>query len=98
MTPQEEQEGKRQNQQAAVRQAWQELALDPNFRLVFECDLQVHFNLHKASFDAGSDFNPYAAAQRDGQKQVISHIFRRIARAEDSLDDDSKLTKPTQAA
>lgn len=80
MTTQEEQEAIRKDREAQVRAAWQVLAETPEFQTVFELDLQVHFNLHRASFQSGDQFNPCAAAQRDGQKQVISHIAKRVAR------------------
>jgi|GEM_PF-1885224 len=79
MTTQEEQEAVRKDREVRVREAWQVLADSPEFQTVFELDLQVHFNLHRACFQAGDQFNPSAAAQRDGQKQVISHIARRVA-------------------
>ena len=79
MTQPEEQEAVRKAREAQVRAAWQVLADSPEFQTVFELDLQVHFNLHRACFQSGDQFNPSAAAQRDGQKQVISHIARRIA-------------------
>jgi len=79
MSPQEEQEAVRKAREVQVREAWQVLADLPEFQTVFELDLQVHFNLHRQSFQSGDDFNVCAAAQRDGQKQVISHIARRVA-------------------
>lgn len=79
MTTQEEQEAVRKDREARVRAAWQVLVDLPEFQEVFELDLQVHFNLHRSSFQSSDQFNACAAAQRDGQKQVISHIAKRMA-------------------
>lgn len=83
MTPEET----KRRRDARVRQAWADLALDPSFRTVFEEDLQLVFNIHHASFQ-GPDYNTHAAAVRDGRKEVISYIFRRLAMGQQTLNAD----------
>lgn len=94
----EEQEAIRKDREAKVRSTWEALAMNPDFKLVFEHDLQVHFPFFSPSFQSGDGFNPHAAAQRDGQKAVIGHIHRRILKAESTLEQDEDTPpKPTTA-
>jgi hypothetical protein len=48
-------------------------------------------------FQATDNFNPHAAAQRDGQKDVLAYFLRRQARGAELLEDDEFSDKPTRA-
>lgn len=83
--------------EATIRHAWAALVGNPHFEKVWTMDLQKQFNLHRPSFQ-GPDYNPHAAALKDGQKAVISHIARRLAGAEMLLElDGLPETKSTTA-
>lgn len=88
MTPQEEKEAAARERKAEVNNAWQRLALSPDFKLVFEKDIQIQYNPLAPSFLEKEDFNPYAAACRDGSRQVISHIHRRLVDAKKATEQD----------
>jgi hypothetical protein len=95
MTPAEEIEARRKDRVARLNDAWADLAASPSFRLVME-DAQIHFGMFKESFLPTDGFNPHAAAQRDGQKSVLAHFARRIARGV-ALTEDEAVSKPTSA-
>ena len=95
MTPAEEIEAKRKDRAARLNDAWAELSTSDAFRFVME-DAQIHFGMFKESFMLSDGFNPHAAAQRDGQKSVLAHFARRIARGV-ALTEDEAVSKPTSA-
>jgi hypothetical protein len=94
----ERQEAARKQEAAVIASAWDALARSKDFEVVFLRDLQDRFPALEASF-RGPDYNPYAAAQRDGAKEVIGHIWKRLEAAKKRLRDDAEAaaTKPTQA-
>lgn len=95
MTAAEETEARRKDRLARVNDAWAELSLSPAFKTVME-DAQIHFCMFKESFLPTDNFNPHAAAQRDGQKSVLAHFARRLARGV-ALTEDETVSKPTSA-
>lgn len=95
MTEVEQIEAKRKNRQARLNDAWADLATSKAFRLVME-DAQLHFGMFKESFLPTDNFNPHAAAQRDGQKSVLTFFARRLARGAALLEDEAE-SKPTSA-
>ena len=95
MTPAEI-EGQRRNREAEVRAAWEVLALNPSFKTVWEKDLQSKFNPLKPSFRSDDAHNTHAAAIRDGEKNVIAHIAKRLALGVAMLDEDDT-SKPSEA-
>lgn len=91
MTPEEKMlqvEAQRQK----IAEAWSRLAENADFTLVYERDLQLKFGLLNKSFRSEDGFNPHAAAQRDGQKDVLLYIHRRRLGGLAMLDADE--TKP----
>lgn len=83
-------EQERQQEQASIKAAWADLALDKSFAVVLEKDLQRKFNLARESFRVEEGFNPIPAAQRDGQRMVIAHILKRLGIAKHMLDEDEE--------
>jgi len=74
MTEAEQIEAKRKDRQARLNDAWADLATSKSFRLVME-DAQLHFGMFKESFLPTDNFNPHAAAQRDGQALLSLHLL-----------------------
>lgn len=96
MTPAEEIEAKRKDRAARLNAAWAELSMSPAFKTVME-DAQIHFGMFKESFLPTDNYNPHAAAQRDGQKSVLAHFARRLARGVALTEDEESSEKPTRA-
>jgi len=89
-------EAHRKNREAEVKAAWEALALNPSFKTVWEKDLQSKFNPLRASFRADDGYNTHAAALRDGEKNVIAHIAKRLALGVAMLDEED-ICKPVEA-
>ncbi len=96
MTAIEEIVANRKNREAEIKTAWEALALNPAFRTVWEKDLQSKFNPLRASFRVDDGYNTHAAALRDGEKNVIAHIAKRLALGVAMLDEED-ISKPTEA-
>lgn len=87
----------KRDRDSRVNAAWDDLALNKALQTVFLDDLQALFSPFSPSFQ-GPDYNPYAAAQRDGAKQVIAHIHKRLGAAKLRITDNNKpATNPTAA-
>ena len=87
MTPEEKQKQREADATERKRQlkhAWQVVAASPEFKLIFEQDIQIEFNPFSPSFLASEGFNAHAAACRDGHRQVIAHIHKQILKANKS--------------
>lgn len=96
MTPAEEIEAKRKDRAAKLNAAWAELSASQAFNLVLTA-AQQHFGMFRPVFQAADNFNPHAAAQRDGQKDVLAYFLRRQARGAELLEDEESPDKPTRA-
>jgi hypothetical protein len=92
---QREQEEQRSNKLARVNDAWGELSQSEAFQTVMEA-AQLHFGMFSQSFLPTDNFNPHAAAQRDGQKTVLAYFALRSARGA-AYTEDETVTKPTSA-
>ena len=73
-----ETQAKKLDHEAKVKAAWAALALSPEFQTVFT-DLQIRFGFLAPSFSAQDNFNPTAAAVRDGEKNVLRHIAKKLS-------------------
>ena len=97
MSP-EEQQQQREAQRKKIAEAWMRLSQNDDFLLIYEQDLQRHFGLFKSSFSSEDGFNPHAAAQKDGQKQVLLYIHRRRLGGQAMLDaDDETPAEPKES-
>lgn len=96
MTPAEEAKAKRKAHKAKLDSAWAELALLPAFDVVLQ-EAQRRFGMFQPVFQPGDNYNPHAAALRDGNKQVLAYFLRRHARGAEITEDDSADEKPTRA-
>lgn len=96
MTAAEEIEAKRKDRAARLNAAWAELSASQAFNVVLTA-AQQHFGMFRPVFQATDNFNPHAAAQRDGQKDVLAYFLRRQARGAELLEDDEFSDKPTRA-
>lgn len=96
MTLHEEQEAKRKDRKAKLDAAWAELALSDAFNLVLTA-AQQHFGMFQPAFRATDNYSPHAAAQRDGNKEVLAYFLRRHARGAELLEDEDTSEKPTRA-
>jgi hypothetical protein len=67
--------------------AWFVLSQSVEFEVVMQ-SLQIEYAIFKPSFTASDSHNSHAAAQRDGQRQVLNEIMRRIACAKATNDAD----------
>ena len=94
MSPTEEQEAQRRAREQANAEAWEDLVSSEAFDVVFKWDLQVHFPPFDSCFT--SDGNPYLAAKRDGGKEVIGHIWKRVEAARLRIASNKPKKKPTQ--
>lgn len=70
--------GQRRNIEEEVMSAWLKLAKSKEWQTVWEHDLQRKFNPLKNSFSSSDQWNPVPAAIREGNKEVIAHIGRRL--------------------
>lgn len=93
---QQEQEEQRKNKLARVNDAWTELSKSKAFQTVMEA-AQLHFGMFSPAFIATDNYNPHAAAQRDGQKTVLAYFATRSARGT-AYTEDEAVTKPTSAS
>jgi hypothetical protein len=73
-----ETQAKKLDHEAKVKTAWASIALSPEFQTVFT-DLQIRFGFLAPSFSAQDNFNPTAAAVRDGEKNVLRHIAKKLS-------------------
>ena len=96
MTKAEEQEAIRKDRLARLNAAWAELALLPAFNVVLAA-AQQHFGMFQPSFSPTDQFNPHAAAQRDGQKSVLAYFLRRHAHGAELAEDETAGEKPRSA-
>lgn len=96
MTAAEEIAAKRKDSLAKLNAAWADLALNPAFNTVL-VQAQQHFGMFLPSFREKDGFNPHAAAQRDGQKDVLAYFLRRHARGMELTEDENSADKPTRA-
>lgn len=96
MTAAEEIEAKRKDRAARLNAAWAELSGSQAFNLVLTA-AQSHFGMFRPVFQSGDNFNPHAAAQRDGHKDVLAYFLRRQARGAELLEDEESSDKPTRA-
>lgn len=85
---------KREREQR-VAYAWQKLAESESFNIIFKEDLQLAFPPLGDGFKADESWNPIPAAKRDGNRQVIAHIARRLGIANAVLDEEPE--KPREA-
>lgn len=85
-------EARRKDRAHKVNSAWATLALSPEFKLVME-DAQLYFGMFADSFRGDDRYNPHAAAKRDGQKSVLAHFARRLARGTDFAEDEFSADK-----
>jgi hypothetical protein len=75
-----------------VAAAWQELATNKAFSTILEKDLQFRWPVFGAAFDSGDNYNPHAAAQRDGRREVVTYLWaqqRRVLSQQDKDEDDT---------
>lgn len=93
MSP-EEAKAERERQERAILASWRFLATNKEFQIVFERDLQPMFRMFGASFLSEDGFNPHAAAKRDGNKEVLNYIAKRLGWAKASMDDDASPPPP----
>jgi len=70
-----------------VAYAWQKLAESEAFDIILKEDLQMAFPPLEASFRADEQWNPIPAAKRDGNREVIAHIAKRLGFANATLDE-----------
>lgn len=93
MTP-EEQKIEREKREDKIKAAWKALATNKDFTTAFELDLHPRFS--RPCFLEEDNFNPHAAAKRDGQRSVLVHIGRRLATAQNlDADESPKATEAT---
>ena len=78
----------RERQAARVESAWMALALNKDLNTVLVA-LQFEFRSFYPSFLPSDNYNPHAAALRDGNKHVLNEILRRLAEAKSRLEKDS---------
>ena len=94
--PMTETQAKKIDHDAKVKAAWASLALSPEFQTVFT-DLQIRFGFLAPSFSAQDNFNPTAAAVRDGEKNVIRHIAKKLSFGLAVSEDDAAQEKQRAA-
>lgn len=85
----------RREREQRIAYAWQKLAESEAFNIVFKEDLQIAFPPLSEGFKADESWNPIPAAKRDGNRQVIAHIARRLGIANATLDEEPE--KPREA-
>ena len=95
MTPAEI-EAHRRNREAEVKAAWEVLALNPSFLTAWNKDICPLFLVTGDHFRADDQWNPIAAAKRDGAGAVIKHIAKRLGIATARLDEED-ISKPSEA-
>ena len=88
-------EAERKARDYRVANAWQELALNPAWKTVWEEDLQRTFPPLAPRFRADEQWNPVPAAKRDGNGEDTAHIARRMGIALASIDEEK--TRQTEA-
>ena len=91
-----ETQAKKLDHEAKVKAAWAALALSPEFQTVFT-DLQIRFGFIAPSFSAQDNFNPTAAAVRDGEKNVLRHIAKKLSFGLAVSEDDAAPEKQREA-
>lgn len=91
-----ETQAKKLDHEAKVKAAWASLALFPEFQTVFT-DLQIRFGFLAPSFSAQDNFNPTAAAVRDGEKNVLRHIAKKLSFGLAVSEDDAAPEKQREA-
>ena len=91
-----EQIAKRVDHEAKVKAAWAELALSPAFKTAFE-SMQVHFDFLGPSFAKADGYNPVPAAMRDGEKNVLRHIAKKLSLGLAVAEDDNATDKQREA-
>jgi len=91
-----ETQAKKIDHDAKVKAAWASLALSPEFQTVFT-DLQIRFGFLEASFTAQNNYNPTAAAVRDGEKNVLRHIAKKLSFGLAVSEDDAAQEKQREA-
>lgn len=87
---------KRIDHEAKVKAAWADMALSPAFKTVFD-DLQIRFGFLAPSFTADNNYNPTAAAVRDGEKNVLRHIAKKLSLGLAVAEDDNATDKQREA-
>ena len=85
---------KREREQR-IALAWQKLAESESFDIIFKEDLQILFPPLGDGFKESEQWNAIPAAKRDGNRQVIAHIARRLGIANATLDEEPE--KPREA-
>lgn len=93
MTPTEEIEAKREADRQETASAWEDLVNNKSFLRIFTHDLQVKFPIFEPCFQG--DGNTQIAAQRDGEKKVVCHIWKAIEAARKRITSDKPQQKPT---
>jgi hypothetical protein len=91
-----ETQAKKLDHEAKVKTAWASIALSPEFQTVFT-DLQIRFGFLAPSFSAQDNFNPTAAAVRDGEKNVLRHIAKKLSFGLAVSEDDAAPEKQREA-
>lgn len=91
-----ETQAKKLDHEAKVKSAWASIALSPEFQTVFT-DLQIRFGFLAPSFSAQDNFNPTAAAVRDGEKNVLRHIAKKLSFGLAVSEDDAAQEKQREA-
>lgn len=92
-----DEEARKKDREARLDEAWTDLALNKSFKTVFEQHLQQHFSMFGEAFRSGDGYNTHAAAKRDGHKDVLNFIARRLARGKAMLDADESAPNTTEA-
>lgn len=85
---------KREREQR-IAYAWQKLAESESFGIIFKEDLQLAFPPLGEGFKASEQWNAIPAAKRDGNREVIAHIARRLGIANAALDEEPE--RPREA-
>ena len=88
---------KRAAEIARVRTAAQNLVENKDFNIVFE-DLQTKFPLTTPSFREGDEANTHAAAERDGNKQVVAYLLKLLSLPKEAdFEDEETQLRPATA-
>jgi broad specificity phosphatase PhoE len=87
----------RRERERRIKGAYESLAMNPAFKIVWEEDLQRKFPPLAERFRSDEAWSPIPAAKRDGNGEVIAHIARRMGHALAAAEDEAP-EKPTEAA
>jgi hypothetical protein len=88
-------EQKKLRSELRLKGAWMVLSINEDFNAAF-LELQIYFGMFQPSFREADSFNPHAAAKRDGNKEVLNEIARRIAAAKNELNADATTSRPSE--